>query len=207
MFEPFYQGGAKITYKPLEQLELQLHVLNGYGLIEAVNPVPSVGWLINYTPFSNFSAVYSGYAGNPMAFGDPAATRVYHDVNLSYQVTDKLGLKGEIDVATQSNIPSVYHSGFLTAHYDFNSMFGLTLRGEYVHDENGMVSAYPNLTGAGIMGAGVTLGGEFKPTANTYVRLEGRELLLDANKNKIFKSGNDATSNRFEAMLSTGVSF
>ncbi|MBC7473246.1 MAG: outer membrane beta-barrel protein [Candidatus Sericytochromatia bacterium] len=207
MFEPFYQGGVKLTFKPIEQFEMQLHLLNGYGLLEAVNPYPSFGWLFNYTPMSNFTAVYSGYAGNPNANGAATAVRLFHDVNLSYQITEKFGLRGEVDVATQSDIQSIYHSEFLTAHYDFTPMFNVSLRGEYVNDEKGMLSAYPNLKDAGITGAGVTLGGEFKPSTNSYVRLEGRELILDANKNKIFKSGNDATSNRFELMLSSGIWF
>lgn len=208
MFEPFYQGGLKLSYKPVEQFEIQLHALNGYGIIEATNPIPSAGLLLAYTPNSTINLIYSGYAGNPRASTEPAAFRLYNDFNVIYNVTDKFSLRGELDVATQSDIQSVYHSGFVTAHYAFTPAWSVTARGEYIVDEKGMVSAYPNLKDAGLVGGGVTLGGEFKPTANSYVRLEARELFLDSNKNKIFAdlSGNP-TSNRFEILASTGLWF
>ena len=208
MFEPFYQGGAKLTYKPTEQVEVQLHALNGYGLIEAVNPMPAAGLLVTYTPMSNLAITYSGYAGNPKASTDPAAFRSFNDLNFSYQITENVGLRGSIDVAYQSDIASLYHSGFLTARYNFNPSWSVSARGEYVYDEKGMLSAYPNLKDAGIMGGGVTLGGEFKPTDTSYVRLEGRQLFFDANKNKIFQDlSRNPSSSRFELMGSVGLWF
>ncbi len=208
MFEPFYQAGAKLSYKPIEQFEVQLHVLNGYGVIEATNPMPAAGLVLAYTPNSTINVFYTGYAGNPKASNETAAFRLFNDINLIYNATDKFSVRAELDVATQSDVQSIYHSGFVTARYAFNPSWSVSARGEYVVDEKGMLSVYPNLKDAGLMGGGFTLGGEYKPTENSYVRLEGRQLFLDATKNKIFTDLTGvASSTRFELLASTGLYF
>ena len=53
---------------------------------------------------------------------------------------------------------------------------------------------------------GVTLGAEYKPTDNSYIRLEARQLQTESSQ-KIFHWKNEDTNSRLEMMLHLGVSF
>jgi len=63
-------------------------------------------------------------------------------------------------------------------------------RGEFFNDPSGMLSGVfidrnYDLTGLKIMG--VTLGVEYKPTENSYVRLEGRSLIADKDQRIFYR--------------------
>jgi hypothetical protein len=59
-----------------------------------------------------------------------------------------------------------------------------------------------------LQGLGVTLGLEYRPSKQSFVRLEGRQLMLDATNNKLFTDANGtASSNRFELVANTGIWF
>jgi opacity protein-like surface antigen len=53
---------------------------------------------------------------------------------------------------------------------------------------------------------GATLGVEYTPTSNTYIRLEGRQLQTDASQ-EIFHWKNVNTNSRMEMMIHSGISF
>lgn len=201
MYEPFYQTGAKLSYKPVNEVEACLHLLNGFGLMNDNNADKTVGWLFAYAPNSNFYVGLNGTFGNEQPAGSPAAVRFYNDLNASFQVTDSFGLKAAIDFATEAGKANPYLSGLLTAKYAFTPKFSLTARGEYINDPSKIVSV-------GLSGFGGTLGAEYKPTDNSYIRLEGRQLMLSGADSMIF-TGSDkkATGNRLEGMLSVGTWF
>ena len=53
---------------------------------------------------------------------------------------------------------------------------------------------------------GYTLGVEFKPTANSYVRMEGRQLQMERNQ-EIFRWNGSNISSGLEFLLNLGISF
>ncbi|MGV3524498.1 MAG: outer membrane beta-barrel protein [Candidatus Sericytochromatia bacterium] len=201
MYEPFYQSGLRASYNWGSMLNFQLHVLNGYGNIEDNNGSKSVGWLVGYNPLNNLGLAWTGVVGDESNAGDPGFVRFYNNFNLNYQILDDLGLRGQFDVATQSD-KGLYYGAQLTGRYDFLEDFGVTLRGETIQDANGM------LTPDKLQGFGVTLGLEYRPLDNAFVRLEGRQLWLDATNNAIFMDANgNRSSQRTEFSANTGFWF
>jgi hypothetical protein len=99
----------------------------------------------------------------------------------------------------------------LIASYNATNKFRVFTRGEFFNDDKGFLSGTfndknNNLTGLKISGA--TLGVEYKPTSNSYIRLEGRDLIANSDQ-EIFHH-NDQTTNsntRLEAMLNLGFWF
>lgn len=202
MYEPFFQSGVKLSYKPIEQLEACVHVLNGYGIFDDNNADKTLGYLLSYSPASSFNITLDGTVGNELPVGTPAALRVYNNVNATFQPIDSLGFKGQVDFATQAGSANPYLGALLAARYSFTPNLSFSLRGEYINDPAKMLTA-------GLMGYGGTAGLEFKPTSNSYVRLEGRQLMLGTDDaNKMFTDASKVkTGNRLEGMLSMGLSF
>ncbi len=215
-FEPFYQSGVRASYNLGSLLNFQLHVLNGYGSIEDNNFSKTLGWLVGYNPLSNLNFSWTGLVGDEGAYdparkSDPGNYRFYNNLNASYQILPDLGVRGQLDLATESG--KFYYGGQLTARYDFLEKFGVTLRGETFQDANGMLSSSfdtstsDNLT-QGLQGFGVTLGLEYRPISNAFIRLEGRQLMFNPTHNAIFMDSNGtASANRFELSANTGFWF
>jgi hypothetical protein len=201
MFEPFYQAGLRASYNIGSQFNFQLHLLNGYGSIEDNNLGKTFGWLVGYNPLSNLSLSWAGVVGDESNFGDTAFVRFYNNFNASYQILDDLGVRGQFDIANQSD-KGLYYGAQLTARYDFLERFGVTLRGETIQDPNGVV------TSDKLQGLGVTLGLEYRPLDNAFVRVEGRQLVLNPTSNAIFlDTAGNSSSNRFEISANTGFWF
>lgn len=201
MYEPFYQTGVKLSYKPVNEVEAQLHVLNGFGLFDDNNADKTLGWLFSYAPNAMFNVSWNGTLGNEQPAGSPSAIRFYNDINFGFDPTDKLGFRGELDFATEAGKANPYLSGLLKARYAFTPQVSLTARGEYINDPSKIVSV-------GLSGFGATLGAEYKPTDNSYVRLEGRQFMLSGADSMIFTGADGkATGNRLEGMLSIGTWF
>lgn len=215
-FEPFYQSGLRASYNLGSLLNFQLHVLNGYGSIEDNNFSKTLGWLVGYNPLDNLSVSWTGLIGDEGAYdparkSDPGAYRFYHNLNASYQILEDLGLRGQFDFATESG--KFYYGGQLTARYDFLEKFGVTLRGETIQDAQGMLSSSFDSSSTdnsvqGLQGFGLTLGLEYRPLENAFIRLEGRQLMLNPTHNQIFRDANGtASANRFELSANTGFWF
>lgn len=215
MFEPFYQAGVRASYNWGSLFNLQLHVLNGYGSIEDNNFSKDFGWSIGYSPLSNLSFAWNGQVGDVGNYdaakkADPGQIRFYNNINATYQILPELGVKGQFDVATETG--KVYYGAQLTGRYDFLEKFGVTLRAETIQDAQGMLTSSfdssDDNTSQGLQGFGVTLGLEYRPLQNAFIRLEGRELVMNPTNNAIFMDANgNASSNRFELAANTGFWF
>ena len=53
---------------------------------------------------------------------------------------------------------------------------------------------------------GITAGVEYKPTDNSYIRLEGRDIMMDKDQ-EIFHWNNAQQSSRMEVLFNVGISF
>jgi hypothetical protein len=100
-------------------------------------------------------------------------------------------------------------SGVLTAKYEWHPRFSMYGRYEFFNDRHGImtgtiVDKRGNLTGYKVQGE--TGGFEFKPSANSYLRLEARKLHMH-NYQEIFHFQGQDRSTRFELMIHGGILF
>ncbi len=216
-YEPWWQSGIKVSYTPNDRLFLCLHLLNGYNTFIEVNKKKSVGVAAIYT-FSDKGSLgyYSLYGDETPDTISGTHLRLLNNFVFTYMLTPKLKTIIGIDYISQQNsgisdpakTASVY-SAILTLRYQLKPKTAIYGRFEIYNDADGMLSgiildAKNNLTGYKLIG--YTLGLEYKPTDNSYVRLEGRDMMMDADQ-KIFWTNNSATNTRLEIMITAGIWF
>lgn len=208
LYEPFYQTGVRMTYDISEKTQVQLQLINGYNYLEDNNKNKSVAWYISTKPANNFTVSYAGLAGNEQDAGMPGATRIYNNLNLMYDVTDNFSLKGMFDFATQGKLTengeaTTVYGGFIAAKYAFTKELSFAVRGEIYNDDKGMLTN-PIFKGL----SGVTGCFEIRPNANSYIRLEGKQITMDKEISSIFadKDGKN-TNSRLSGTLNFGFFF
>lgn len=218
--EPFYQAGAKLSYGAKNNWNFELWVVNGYNRHVDNNDAKSVGVLVNKEFSKNTSITYSNMYGRES--DDSSAVdqyRFYNNIYLNHNWKDKIYLTAGFDLGTQTNTDlsnadktALMYAGLLTVRYQFTPKYSVTARGEFSEDENGFINGLYQ-TGfvgfslspvyEGISLYGITLGGEYKPNDNSYVRLDGR-YLATGNNQDIFIENGSVTNERLEVMITIG---
>lgn len=198
VFEPYFQSGIKLSHAPHEQLMLALYLLNGYGLIQDNNTDKSLGWKLHYQPIAPLEISLTGMAGNEQDQNTPARLRQYHNLNFKYVFSDALELQAQADAAFEEL--TSYYGGHTTLSYAPFHAFRFSTRLSYFRDPEGIISP-------GIESLGLTLGAEYKPSPQSYVRLEGRQLLMLPNSSLTFEYANGTSNTRTEFMVSSGIWF
>src|SRR3569833_2902670 len=141
---------------------------------------------LNFIINDNCSEGYTNYIGDDTPPGTATPhLRVMQNVLLNYQYKKLKILAGvdqchqqNSDIATSSKYAN-YISALLTPKYLFTSRFAAYFRGEIFSDPDGvMTGTVMDKTGkvTGLKLWGVTAGIEYKPTDESYVRLEGRDI-------------------------------
>ena len=209
-FEPFYQSGVKVSYEFHEQFNASMFILNGYGVIEDNNKNKSFAAQLNYIPNDILKVTYNNIIGNEQPGTMPGKTRTFH--NLIFAFAGPCGkldaiLSGDFSTQEKSKISdpeatAYSFGGLLSVRYHFTKKFSATVRGDFYQDLDGVYSGII-ANNAGIKGNGVTLGLEYKPIEEAYVRLQTRYLRLDDSQ-KIFY---DNTSSRTDVNLSVGFTY
>lgn len=98
-------------------------------------------------------------------------------------------------------------SGVAAFKYQAKKKFAVYAKGEIFNDPQGFMSGvFTDLNGrrTGYKPWGVTIGAEYKPTDNSYIRLEGRQLEMDAAQ-EIFQ-WKEKEDSRMEVLLNFGIS-
>ena len=117
-----------------------------------------------------------------------------------------LGFQGDSHYQQTSSLLS----GLFAIRYMATEKFDVYGRVEGYYDPDGILSGNVivngNPIGEGLQIGGLTLGVEYKPTANSYLRLEGRDLVTDSAQ-EIFYRGNEVHNSRLEMMFNMGVWF
>lgn len=175
-FEPFIQSGMKLTLDISPKLQLQLHGLNGYNVYEDNNKSLSGGWLVTWLASDKFTTYFSGIVGNEQPSDSASSIRQYYNLVFVLQATNWLGFKAQGDVgleaATANRPERQMMGGQFTVKTSFTPKTSLALRVEYYDDVDAVVSP-------GIVGWGGTAQIEYKPTKNSFLRLEGRYFNLE----------------------------
>jgi hypothetical protein len=115
----------------------------------------------------------------------------------------------EHSTITDQKKSAAMYSGVASLKYELATRTFIYGRGEILNDPQGfmggvIVDKNGMLTGYKLWGA--TVGVEYKPTENSYIRLEARRLAMDKNQ-EIFHWNEENTFSRFEAMFNLGISF
>ena len=171
--------------------------------------------LATYAFNDNLNIGYSNYIGDDSPTGDTMThTRVYQNFFLNFQ-KNRIKLQVGGDYGMQQNSDSTgkkmatMFSALATVRYAITSKFGVYTRGEIFNDPTGFLAGkFIDKTGhhTGYKLWGATLGFEYKPTDNSYIRLEGRQLQCDANQ-QIFRWNGKNTNVRQEVMIHMGFYF
>lgn len=217
-FEPYYEAGLKLSYAPCEKLALNLYVLNGYNVFEDNNKKKSLGVLATYAFSDHLSLGYDNYIGDETPDEDTINhLRFYNNVFLNFE-KNKIKIVTGADFCFQQNaknggteLTGTVVSGVFAIRIMATKQIDVYGRMEGYYDPDGILSGpvvvNGNPTGSGLKLWGATLGIEYKPTENSYVRLEGRDLTTTDSRQKIFYWNNKDTNSRFEALLNLGVWF
>lgn len=217
-FEPWYQSGIKLSYDVNAKCNVALFIENGYNQFVPANRKKSLGTVFNYTFNSKFSFGYYNFLGD----NTPDSIKVTHlrflnNFVFNYQLNDHFKIVLGIDYITQQHSQladsaksAVIYSGILTLNYKFNPRWGIYARGDTYHDADGFLSGTiidannGKLTGYII--SGLTLGAEWKPAANAFLRLECRDLVADSGQYLFYTAGT-GTNKRFEIVTNAGIWF
>jgi hypothetical protein len=206
-YEPFYQAGVRISYEA-DNFTGQLHILNGNGRIEDNNVNKTFGLFLSYKPFEKLLISYANVIGNEeVGRPEDGTVHMLHNLVATYNINDDFAIRGQFDMASK-DVPDVipqndpisgsYMGISLTAHYLLSKELNVTGRFALVNNEDGVYA--PVLSGNVI-----TLGCEYKPADNYYLRLEGSMFQFD-DKYKIFiNKDSEADASKMEIMLNFGV--
>ncbi len=216
-YEPYFEAGVRLNYIPNEKWSVSIYGLNGYNMYEDNNNKKSLGMLITYAPTDNVNWGYSNYIGDDSPATDSISHwRLQQNLFFNCQVK-KIKIQIGVDHCVQQNTDIVYikkisatmFSGVAAIKYQLKEKYAVSARGEVFHDPQGMMSGVildneNKYTGYKLWG--ITVGAEYKPTENTYIRIEGRQLQMNTHQ-EIFYWNGKKRSNRMELLCNIGISF
>ncbi len=215
--EPYYQSGARLNYKS-NKLEVNLFALNGYNIFEETNKKKSLGLLVNYAVKDNAAIGYSNYIGDDSPDSiSQSHLRIYQNLFFNYDAKKfKLQIGGDYGTQKNSDLRDTIitknasmFSALISAKYKMNDSHGIYGRYEIFNDPSGFLGGiFTDNTGkqTGYILSGLTLGGEYKPTDNSYLRIEGRQIQLQKNQEFFYSNGKN-TNTRMEILVNLGISF
>ncbi|MBM2813298.1 MAG: porin [Ignavibacteria bacterium] len=204
-FEPFFQAGIRASYET-DDLTGQFWVLNGNGIFDENNYNKTFGGFLSYRFADYITVSYAGVIGNEEP-GNPndAITHQLHNLVASLSITKEFAVKLQGDLALKDVkdangkiINGQYLGVFATAHYEFIKKLSGTFRFAFVDNEDGVYA--PALSGIDL-----TLGCEYKPYDNSYIRLEGRMLNFGDNYKLFNMNSGKPTNSRSDFILNFGV--
>jgi opacity protein-like surface antigen len=219
-YEPYFESGIRLNYNPSEKLVIYLYLLNGYNIYEENNDKKSFGALVTYALGDKGNIGYSNYIGDDTPKGDSVGhNRIMQNLFFNYQVKKlKIQVGGDYGIQQHSVIADTnrvtkksasMYSGVASLKYELATGISVYGRGEMFNDPDGFLSGViidKSSMYTGLKSWGATLGVEYKPTDNSYIRLEGRKLTMDKDQ-EIFYWDHKSSYSRFEVMFNVGVSF
>ena len=173
--EPLTHTGVRVTDAVTDTFSFIFGVNNGWNATSDVNVQKTAEVGMAWIPSKAFALTAQGYFGNELS-GAFDGTRSIVDVVGTWNVNDALTLilsadwgqqKGIFtDSATTTDAKWSGVAGYFN--YAINGAWRVSVRAEYLHDQDGLVSG----VGQNIKEATVTFG--YAPSKNFELRLEGR---------------------------------
>ncbi len=216
-YEPWWQAGGRLTFTPDNNWQFALYVVNGYNEFVAANCKKAMGLAITYTLGDKGSIGYYNFISDDSPDNATVShTRFLNNLVFNYAFSKKFKMQAGFDLISQqnSNLANANQSAFvfsyiLALRYQMSKVFGVYARGEAFSDPDGflsgvMIDSYGYETGYELNG--LTLGLECKPTESSYIRLEGRKIVM-ASGQDIFYSDGKNVNYRNELMVTMGIWF
>lgn len=216
-YEPYYLSGAKLTHYLNKKVSLQISAFNGFNTYIAINKKKTYGFSAIYEPSANLIATYnvllSDNAADTLGYNQQ---RLYQNFYVAYK-SKRFNIGFEANIGFQqhtglvdSTQTAMMYSMLVAAKYKFKKgKYALYGRVETFNDKDEIltgpvINQYHTLVGLHAFGA--TVGAEFKPMNNSFLRLESRYIHLWNDEN-IFYTHQKYTNVRFEVIGSLGVWF
>ncbi len=191
--EPLTHTGLRATYAVNDTFSFIFGVNNGWNATSDTNTQKTAEVGMAWIPSKAFALTAQGYFGNEVG-GSFNGSRDIVDVVATWNVNDALTLILSADWGQQKGIVTDDELGTITDakwsgvagyfNYAINSEWRVSVRAEYMHDQDGFISGVDQ----NIKEATVTFG--YAPTKNFELRLEGR---IDKTPDDYFLKDNDGT--------------
>jgi hypothetical protein len=215
-YEPYFLAGAKLTYELNQKLLLQVNAFNSMGSFEETNKSKAYGFSLSYEPSPQFTISLNSITADEKPLYTPGRhQRIYNnfyaiyrrsrfncgvDVNYAYQQNSSLGDSGQ---------GAQLFSTLIAAKFKLRPKSSLYSRLEYYSDPDGIMTGpieNSHHVLVGLKVSGITLGAEYKPIPNSYIRLEGR-FLHTKDDEDIFKPLFSNPNQRLEVLTGLGLWF
>ena len=196
---PSYQTGVHASYQFNNHWSGEVHILNGWQIIDDNNDAKAIGGKIAYTN-DRFTTSLNTFDG-PELPHDNSHWRHFGDLIASYKVTPKLSLAGSLDRGHQE-LPGDATASWLGiagfGRYAFDDRHAVAVRGSLFHDpDNAISGAAQKLTEE-------TLTYEFHPVANLIMKIEGRH---DHSTAAVFARRNGLTNTQTIVVIGAVATF
>jgi hypothetical protein len=183
-FSPYYQTGVHAGYQFSKRWSGEVHILNGWQIINDNNDAKAIGVKIAYST-DRLSASFNTFDG-PELPNDDHHWRHFGDLIALYKATPKLSLGGSIDRGHQALPGGAANwlgvGGY--GRYAFDDRHAVAVRAERFRDpDNGISGTAQKLTEG-------TLTYEYRPASNLILKLEARRDRSTAN---VFDGSNTQT--------------
>jgi len=204
---PYFETGAKLSYNsPNSKWFLSALVLTGWQRIQMLkgNASLSFGHQIQYKPNSKWTINSSSYIGNPTS-GISGVTRYFHNFYTIYQVNNRFGLIGGVDIGLQTanKRSHIWYTPVFMLQYLANTHMKFALRTESYQDRDEVMIATG--TPQGFRVKGISLNADYAINKHVLWRVEIKQL---QSRDFIFvKQGNLPTQSLFTALTAFAVSF
>jgi len=216
-YEPFYESGVRLNFDPTKNLEINLFLLNGYNMFIDNNNTKSFGMGITYLLGDKGNIGYTDYIGDDAPPGSSLPhTRFANNLFLNYNFSRKLTVQAGGDFFVQQNSdlfnltkPGIAYGALGTLKYQVKSRFAVYERTDFFYDGEGILSpayTYPNGNQLGYTSVSQTTGVEYKPSENSYIRVEYRRINM-LNNEDIFITNHRNVDYRNDLMVNMGVNF
>lgn len=171
---PYYEGGIKATWTIDPRWTAQLHVINGWQNISETNSSKSLGARVDFAPHDGLSFAYDLFVGNEQPDSMPSRLRTFHELIAQANVTNKLQLRGTLDVGTQEHADGggtgTWNGYAIVARYQVTTRVALAGRVEGYSDPDQFIIN----TGKpyGVRATGASLGIDVAPMPKVLWRSE-----------------------------------
>jgi len=133
-----------MTFNPV--FDLQIYVVNGWDQLRDNNKMKTFGGRLGIAPMQGVNVGLSAITG-PEQDDNDSDYRTVFDMDFTVSLIAKLLIGGEFNYGHEEDAAldgsnAHWVSGFMTLHYDFTDVIGLTLRGGAFYDDGG--SRLPN---------------------------------------------------------------
>jgi hypothetical protein len=196
---PYYQTGVKVSYGFNDHWSGQVHLLNGWQVINDNNEGKSIGTQIAYTSDA-LTASLNTFVGPELANDDDSLRR-FVDLVVLYKATPTLQLGGSVDLGSQE-IPDTgdasWNGAGVYARYALNDRSAIAVRAERFHDPDNGITGFAQTIHEG------TLTWETRPRENVILKLETR---YDKSNADVFFKRDTTTDRQFLAIAGVVVTF